>query len=810
MSTFLLGPLAAALRDRYLIEREVGGGGMAVVYLATDLKHHRKVAVKVLRPELAASLGPERFLREIEVAAHLQHPHILPLFDSGRIDSVLYYVMPYVEGESLRGRLAREGQLAVEEALRLGGQVADALAHAHARGVVHRDVKPENILLESGHAVVADFGIARAIGAAGGEQLTATGLALGTPQYMSPEQAAGERDVDGRSDIYALGCVLYEMLAGTPPFAGATAQAVLARHALDPVPSLRTVRGTVPQAVEQVVLRALAKVPADRFANAEELTGALAAASLAVSAPAGSAARPRRPARRAPIVAGLAILAAGLIVGRVLITRDQGAGLGSDTAAPERMAILTFANLSPDTADAYLAQGIGEEIAARLGGVPGITVASRSTVGRLERAGVAGIAEQARGLRLRHLVEGSVRREGPRVRVSVRLVDAFEGISTPIGNYDRQAAGVFELQDEIAADVARAVAPHGSVARPEPGAIKSPVNPSAYDQLLRGNYALAQRNPRGLAQAVAAYTEAARLDAAFALAPAKLALAHVLLLDWGWTYAGLPPESLLARGRAAADRALRLDSTLADAWHAHGGLLVFEHPSTYAGVRQAQDRAMGLDAGNPDALHEYGVALRRLGDPAAAENRLLQALASDPDRPVTLLHLAWIAMEGRRWADARRWLDSATTVDPGFYQAYAERAALRLVTGDTASARADAETAVRLRPVEDRLAGESTLMALDRRGGNSAGVRARLARLRLHAPAPTSGVHDALAWAAVLIAAGENRPALEFLERLPTRGRPGREPGHYRIHLDEVHFDPIRGDPRFRRLREEMTVAEVR
>jgi serine/threonine protein kinase len=234
--------LKAALADRYEFDRELGRGGMATVYLARGLKHRRAVAVKLLRSELAGGIGPERFLREIEIAAGLSHPHILPLFDSGSTDGLLYYVMPYVEGESLRQRLDRERQLPIEDAVRITREVGEALGYAHGLGFVHRDIKPANILLSHNHAVVADFGIARAITAAGGEQLTETGLSLGTPSYMSPEQALGGSEVDGRSDLYSLGCVLYEMLVGDPPFLGHSAQQILARHIMDPVPSPRTVR----------------------------------------------------------------------------------------------------------------------------------------------------------------------------------------------------------------------------------------------------------------------------------------------------------------------------------------------------------------------------------------------------------------------------------------------------------------------------------------------------------------------------------------------------------------------------------------
>lgn len=273
----LLPQMRAAFTGRYAIERELGRGGMATVYLAQDPKHRRPVAIKVLTPELAAALGQERFLREIETAARLNHPHILPLHDSGEADGFLYYVMPYVEGESLRDRLNREQQLPIEDAVTIACEVAGALGYAHSRDVIHRDVKPENILLSHGEAIVADFGIAGAIDAAGGGALTRTGVVLGTPAYMSPEQAAGERALDGRCDVYALGCVLYEMLAGEPPFTGPTGQAIIAKRFTDPVPSARRLRETVPLTVDRAIGKALARTPADRFATTRQFAEALRA-----------------------------------------------------------------------------------------------------------------------------------------------------------------------------------------------------------------------------------------------------------------------------------------------------------------------------------------------------------------------------------------------------------------------------------------------------------------------------------------------------------------------------------------------------
>jgi serine/threonine-protein kinase len=350
---------------------------MATVYLAEDLKHHRKVAIKVLRPELAAALGPDRFLREIQLAARLHHPHILPLYDSGEAGGLLYYVMPFVEGESLRDRLARERQLPLEGALQVTREVADALDYAHNRDVVHRDIKPENILLEWGHALVSDFGIARAINAAGSDKVTETGLVVGTPAYMSPEQASGERTLSGCSDVYSLGCVLYEMLAGEPPYTGPTAQAILARRLTDPVPPLRTVRENVPVAVERAIGKALAKVPADRFGTAKEFAEALERTSA--------------------------------------------------TAAPEQsIAVLPFSNMSADPDTEYFSDGITEEIINVLAGLEGLRVAARTSSFSF-KSKTPDLAEVGAKLHVRTVLEGGVRCAGNRLRVTVQLINVADG-----------------------------------------------------------------------------------------------------------------------------------------------------------------------------------------------------------------------------------------------------------------------------------------------------------------------------------------------------------------------------------------------
>jgi serine/threonine-protein kinase len=791
--------LSTDLADSYRIERELGRGGMATVYLAEDLKHHRPVALKVLRPELTATLGPERFLQEIDVAAHLQHPHILPLFDSGRLSNgLLYYVMPYVEGESLRARISSEKQLPLDDALRLAVEVADALDSAHSRGIIHRDVKPENILLQGGHAVIADFGIARAVSAAGGDRLTETGIALGTPSYMSPEQSAGS-EVDARADVYALGCVLYEMLTGSPPFTGATAQAILARHAIEAVPSVRTVRASVPEAVERIVFRSLAKVPADRYATArqfaEELTRAAAGR--------GNPSLPRR--RRLQIAVLLLAVVAAAAAWWSVRERIGGGGLepSAEEVAQPRVAILSFASLSADTANAYLAQGVSEEIASRLSDFSELRVASRSSVQRLERVNAGDLMDEARRFGFGHVVEGSVRRAGETIRVSVRLVGTADGSRRWSRSYSRAATDLLALQDEIALDVAKAVV--GELV--PPAAVRPAVrstNPAAHDQLLRGNYHMAQRNPRGLARAVEAYTEATRLDSSSGLAFAKFALVHVLFLDWGWTYEGLPAESLLSRGWVAAERAVRLAPSLPEAWLVTGSLQRFRNPRTFAGVREALQHAVDLNPGDAEVFHEFGMHLRLLGQDSAAEKQFRRAVEIEPDRPMSLVHLGWIGMSQQRYDDARRWLDSAVAINPGFFQAYAERAQLRLAVGDTGGARTDAETAVRLRPATDPMAAEDVLLALDLRSGDTAAARRRLAGLRRAAPATTEvGVHQAAGWAALLTASGELREAMSFLEMSRV------DPPHLRMHLEEPRFVPLRGESGFRELLDRLRVREA-
>ena len=424
--------LNAALADRYVIDRELGRGGMALVYLARDIKHERFVALKTLRPEIAVALGRERFLREIKLAARLQHPNILPVYDSGDASGTLYYVMPFVEGESLRDRLEREPQLPIDDALQITREVADALSYAHSHDVVHRDIKPENIMLSGGHAIVADFGIARAVDAAGGDKLTETGLAIGTPAYMPPEQSAGTGKVDRRSDIYSLACVLYETLAGQPPFTGPTAQAIMARHSLDAVPRLKIVRDAIPDDLEVVIERALEKVPADRYQTSGEFMKALAAASTGQVSRVTAARRPvhrRAWWRSIPALTGVAAVV--LIGGAWLIfgpRHGASGGIGGGGLASNRVAVLYFTDLSRDSSLGHVAAGLTEGLINELQTVRGISTVSANGVmpfrGKEDAVGRDSIA---RALHASTLVQGSVEPVGDRVRATVRLVDGTSG-----------------------------------------------------------------------------------------------------------------------------------------------------------------------------------------------------------------------------------------------------------------------------------------------------------------------------------------------------------------------------------------------
>jgi eukaryotic-like serine/threonine-protein kinase len=589
--------LRAELAGRYTIEHELGRGGMATVFLAQDLKHHRAVAVKVLRPELAAAIGPERFLREIEIAAGLSHPHILPLFDSGSHDGLFYYVMPYVEGESLRQRLDRERQLPIEDALRITRQVSDGLGYAHRLGFVHRDIKPENILLLDQHAVIADFGIARAITVVGGEKLTEAGLAIGTPSYMSPEQALGDSDVDGRSDLYSLGCVLYEMLVGDPPFLGHTAQQVLARQVLDAVPPPKSVRPAVPVAVELALLQALAKAPADRFTTVHEFADAL---------------------------------------GDSLVSGPEATVVLRPTPPTQSIAVLSFLNMSGDPDDEYLGDGIAEELINLLASIRGLRVVSRTSafVFKGTKTNPRTIGQT---LNVRTVLTGSVRRSGNRLRVTSQLISAADGFHLWSERYDREMADVFAIQDEISQTIVSALQIRLTGTQAEQLAKRGTVDPEAYDAYLRGRHHWNNR-PIGIPKAVEFFRQAIAKDPDFALAYTGLSDCYGTMGAWESNI--MLPHHAWPEAAAAARRALELDESLGEA-HTSLAHMHLHYDWNWPAAEREFRRAVELKPAYSPAHHWFSHYLMAMGriEASLAESR--RCLELDPVDLVNSAHLSW-------------------------------------------------------------------------------------------------------------------------------------------------------------------------
>jgi serine/threonine-protein kinase len=460
MSDEIQDRLTAALAERYAVEQPLGEGGMALVYLARDVKHDRLVAVKVLRPDLAASIGSERFLREIHVTAKLSHPHILPLYDSGDAEGLLYYVMPFVEGESLADMLAREKQLSIDDAVRITKEVAEALGHAHSYGLIHRDIKPDNVMMSGTHAIVADFGIAKALSDAGGSGMTQTGTSIGTPAYMSPEQAAGLEDLDGRTDIYALGCMLYEMLVGQVPFTGPTPQAIMARHTMDQIPPPSIMRDSVMPELEDVIFCAMAKSPADRFRTAQEMIDAL----TAVETGGAPKLRTTRATRRitqpvivrskwkrlgVPALAVVAATAVGVVGWQFLQGRSGGPAGAAGGLDPTSVAVLYFDDLSPDGELGQVADGLTEALIGRLSEVRALDVISRNGVAPY-RESVLSPDSIARALGAGSLITGAVEPTGDQLRVTVRLVDGTSGVDIERTSFQLAAAELLAAQDSVA------------------------------------------------------------------------------------------------------------------------------------------------------------------------------------------------------------------------------------------------------------------------------------------------------------------------------------------------------------------------
>ena len=670
------------MAGRYDVERELGRGGMATVYLAKDVKHDRDVAIKVLLPELAATLGAERFEREIRLAAKLQHPHILGLHDSGVAGDLLYYVMPFVKGESLRDRIDREGMLPVDDAVAICLEVNDALGYAHTQGVIHRDIKPENILLQGGHALVADFGIARAISNEGASaKLTATGMSMGTPYYMAPEQASGET-VGPTADLYSLGCMLYEMLAGEPPFTGKNAMQIMARHAMEQVPSIRIVRQAVPEEIEGAIFAALGKVPADRPQTAAQFaefmglmpghtasmrarstpmnrrvpSGATAQYTAQYAAQMSAEAAPpwwRRPVVMVSGIAAIAIVALGV---SVLKPRRSAATSNPDA---RRIAVLYFDDKSSGQTLGPVADGLTEALIQSLSSAASLTVISREGVGRF-RGSTVSTDSVARALRAGYLVRGEVEPEGTNVRVSMQLFDA-SGVVVQRAGFPVAANNVFKMRDTLAIVVSDLIRKQlGSEIQIQDQRAGTQ-NADAWLLLQRGEQAQkngeaanAKGDTAGLNHnflaADSLYTEADKADskwgepswmrASVAYRRARLAGADPAQIR-KWVDAGIPH----------ADHAIELDPNSADALEMRGNLRYYAYVmavETDAAKRDAQLKAARVDL-------EKATSLNR--NQAGAWATLSHMYANLPDQTTNDVYLA-----AQRALDADEFLSNANVV----------------------------------------------------------------------------------------------------------------------------------------------------
>ena len=737
--------LSAALGDRYRIETELGRGGMSFVFRAHDVKHDRPVAVKVLRPDLAsAEAGAERFLQEIRMVARLTHPHILPLHDSGHRDGLLYYVMPLV-GESLRDRLRREGRLPAEDAVRIACAVAEALGHAHAQNVLHRDIKPENILFNAGYPMVTDFGVARAI-AECCDVVTQAGIAVGTPAYMSPEQASADAELDGRSDLYSLACVLYEMLTGEPPFTASDARSVMARHVLDPAPPVRTLRPEVPAGVAAALARALAKDCADRYATAEEFAAAL----------------------RAP------------------------ASVADRLAAPRRrIAVLPLVNTSGDPADEYLSDGITDALIDALAHVAGLEVASRTSVFALKGSGKDVRAIGAH-LNVFTMLEGTVRRAGNRLRITVQLTDAGEGRLLWSQRYDREVADVFALEEEIAQATVRTLR---STLLRDLGDVHPPRytrNVAAYSRYLQGRYFWNRRTAADVQRAIEMFEHAIAADPEFALAYTGLADSYALQLD----YRSIPVAEGLQRAKAEARRALAIDESLAEA-HTSLAWVTFIYDWDWPTAEREFRRAIEIDSRYATAHQWYAwllVALGRFNESLASGHA---AAELDPASVPIRRGLGWLYHVARQSDVGVTHLQRAVAMDPTAEESHRSLALVYL--GQFDLVRAEAETREALRLVEHNPASLGLLAHIAARAGHEDEARGLVAELRAMA---SRGYVSPVALATAYLGLGDVDAVFAELERAY------RERRGWLAYLNvEPLFDPVRGDPRFLDLRRRLRLT---
>lgn len=784
MSADLLDQLRTTLGDAYTFERELGGGGMSRVFLAIETSLGRRVVLKVLSPDLAAGVSAQRFSREVRLAASLQQANIVPVLSTGETNGLPYYTMPFVDGLSLHERLMREGSLSLDTAIGVLRDVARALAYAHEHGVVHRDIKPQNVLLSGDAAVVTDFGIAKAISEARGDEsrhapgsttFTLAGTSLGTPAYMAPEQIAADPALDHRADLYAFGCLAYEVIAGEPPFSGYPLQKLLAAHLGESPVSLGARRHDCPPAIVALVMQCLEKAPEARPQSAREILRSLQASTT--SATAFDRLRNRFDRRRwlrAAVAATAIVLIA--LAGRGLLGDDAGG------ARIESLAVIPFANAGRDTAQDYLAEGIANELTTALGKVAGLRVVSRALTARYGGRLAFNAQEIGRDLDVRYVLHGTVRKSGERLSISAQLIDALDNSETWSEDFSRVTDNLFEVQDSITRAVGStlgvpAVSNVASGGTPS-AAQRGTANRQAYDLYLRGKLAL-ERRGRGVTQAVERFEQAIALDTNFSRAHASLAVALGLLPVFTATSSVEVRERVLA----AAQRALALDSTQAEAYTALG--MAHRDANEWEQSLAAHRQSILLDSIDAHARVQYGRTLYHLRRYAAASAEFERARALDPYSAVAS---AWaghlLSVLGRNdeaIVELQRALEIDSLNPPGLYM----MAAALLKAGHRDSAKRIMERMVRSFPAWRPAAG-----ILYARLGERDVAEAAM-RQAASAPAAVAGRYTTIAM--IALALRDSARALDALERATD----AREPWVAWGAVGERHFDPVLGTARF-------------
>jgi serine/threonine-protein kinase len=775
--------LRAALGTQYTIDRELGGGGMARVFLATETRLDRRVVVKILPPDTAAGVSVERFQREIMMAASLQHPHIVPVLAAGDADGLPYFTMPFVEGESLRAMLKRGASIDLREELRILQDVASALAYAHERGIVHRDIKPDNVLISGDSAMVTDFGVAKALSSAKPDEpvgsLTDAGSSLGTPAYMAPEQIAGD-DVDGRTDIYAWGVLAYELLTRAHPFADRkSAQALIAAHLTERPVHISKRRPDLPPGISEIVMRSLEKDRERRPASAEVIRRALDTSPVQGGLFSN---------RKALVAIGSAAAALLLLTSFVIARRNRAVPATTTSTPINSIAVLPFSDLSPNKDQDYFAEGIAEELTTALSKVEGLRVAARTSAFAF-KGKEAQNEEIRQKLNVGAILEGSVRKSGDRLRVTAQLVDSRNGFAIWSDRYDRKESDVFAVEDELAASIANALRLKLSPAGTNNPTVARTRDIEAYNLYLQGRYFWNRRTAATAQKAIGFLEQAIKRDPSFALAHSALAEAYVVLP----AYANVDVLQAMARGKAEAERALAMDSTLPGAHAALGQYFVFGPRDEAAAGREFR-RALSIDPNYATAHHWYGLfyyGVRGLADSTVAE--LARAQMLDPLSMIINTQYAQALYLARKFPEAIAQARHTIELDSTFVRGHRElawtyiaarqftdaerefRETLRLV-GDSPGREMAYLYAVSGRKNEARALIDS--VAASERSGKEG----RRYGIEYSAPVEIAWVYAAL---------GDNAKAFEWLDRASAAhmflGWPRLDP----------HYDPLRNDPRF-------------